>query len=357
EAGLIENIMQNQAYSRTLNEASCLNLIADIEKQKHVELATDIAKKQKTNENTEGINSTEEIDSSEESDDIEVKIEGIICKEISINKNFKVIIENFENYKKDNKDPLAIANIMDLTPKGSFIRTLPKYVYKEYLLSLEYLDNIIPDETHDFLVEFFGQAFSLGHSNPLQNIQTLEQCHLNDFVHPCLKAALMYCADIYYTLQKGDGIGFTNDVNKYQLVYIEGSRPHNVREKKEIDDRVKVAKNLKKMFFNIIKDRIGKRKVITPEFEVFGGTSYKLEIHLYVLRFAGCYHLVEIDNATVPQDFSEIEDFVYFYETIIKWALLINSCLIKLSDKTLKKRSSQFSYGMNQLALDDFSRK
>ncbi|CAJ0758680.1 5719_t:CDS:2, partial [Entrophospora sp. SA101] len=229
-----------------------------------------------------------------------VKIEGIICKEISINKNFKVIIENFENYKKDNKDPLAIANIMDLTPKGSFIRTLPKYVYKEYLLSLEYLDNIIPDETHDFLVEFFGQAFSLGHSNLLQNIKTLEQCHLNDFVYPCLKAALMY-------YKKGDGIGFTNDVNKYQLVYIEGSCPHNVREKKEIDDR--------------------------------------------------CYHLVEIDNATVPQDFSEIEDFVYFYETIIKWALLINSCLIKLSDKTLKKRSSQFSYGMNQLALDDFSRK
>ncbi|CAH1770056.1 24496_t:CDS:2, partial [Entrophospora sp. SA101] len=70
--------------------------------------------------------------------------------------------------------------------------------------------------------------------------------------------------------KKGDGIGFTNDVNKYQLVYIEGSCPHNVREKKEIDDR--------------------------------------------------CYHLVEIDNATVPQDFSEIEDFVYFYEAIIKWA-------------------------------------
>nr|CAG8648509.1 429_t:CDS:2 [Entrophospora candida] len=46
---------------------------------------------------------------------------------------------------------------MDLTPKGSFIRTLPKDVYKEYLLSLEYLDNIIPNETHDFLVEFFEQ--------------------------------------------------------------------------------------------------------------------------------------------------------------------------------------------------------
>nr|CAG8648520.1 430_t:CDS:2 [Entrophospora candida] len=50
EAGLIENIKQNQAYPRTLNEASCLSLVAHIEKRNHVELATDIAKKQKTDE-------------------------------------------------------------------------------------------------------------------------------------------------------------------------------------------------------------------------------------------------------------------------------------------------------------------
>ncbi|CAJ0651755.1 8942_t:CDS:2 [Entrophospora sp. SA101] len=281
EAGLIENIKQNQAYPRTLNEASCLSLVAHIEKRKHI------------------------------------KIEGIVFKEISINKNLKVIIESFENYKKNNQDPLAIANIMDLTPKGSFIRTLPKDVYKEYLLSLEYLDNIIPNETHDFLVEFFEQ-FTGFFSWTFQPTSKYTDSR-----------AIGEVTSIHNTnRQRGDGIGFTNDVNKYQLVYIEGSCPYNVKEKKEIDDCV---------------------KMMIPEFQVFGGTSYKLEIHLYVLQFTGCYHLVEIENATVHWDFSEIEDFVYFYEAIIKWALLVNSCLIELSDKALKKRSSRVSYGMNQL--------
>ncbi|CAH1768879.1 14731_t:CDS:2, partial [Entrophospora sp. SA101] len=232
EAGLIENIKQNQAYPRTLNEASCLSLVAHIEKRKHI------------------------------------KIEGIVFKEISINKNLKVIIESFENYKKNNQDPLAIANIMDLTPKGSFIRTLPKDVYKEYLLSLEYLDNIIPNETHDFLVEFFEQ-FTGFFSWTFQPTSKYTDSR-----------AIGEVTSIHNTnRQRGDGIGFTNDVNK-----------------------------------------IGKRKMMIPEFQVFGGTSYKLEIHLYVLQFTGCYHLVEIENATVHWDFSEIEDFVYFYEAIIKWA-------------------------------------
>ncbi|CAJ0756836.1 5141_t:CDS:2 [Entrophospora sp. SA101] len=112
--------------------------------------------------------------------------------------------------------------------------------------------------------------------NPLHNVTTLEQPHLNDYVHPCLKAALWYCTEVHYTLTK------------------------------EIGDKIKIARNLKKMFFDIVKDRVEKRKAMIPEMEVFGAASVKLNIHIYVLGFA------EIDNAAVPRDFSEMEEFIIF---------------------------------------------
>jgi hypothetical protein len=87
--------------------------------------------------------------------------------------------------------------------------------------------------------------------------------------------------------QRGDGIGFTIDSNKYQIIYVEGSCPYNIKEQKEIGDRIKIARNLKKMFFDIVKDRVEKRKVMIPEMEVFGAASVKLNIHTYVLGFAG----------------------------------------------------------------------
>jgi hypothetical protein len=35
-----------------------------------------------------------------------------------------------------------------------------------------------------------------------------------------------------------------------------------------------------------------------------------------------CLH--EVENATLPRDFSEIDDFIWFYEAIIKWAVCID---------------------------------
>ena len=36
------------------------------------------------------------------------------------------------------------------------------------------------------------------------------------------------------------------------------------------------------------------------------------------------YRLNEIDNANLPRKFSEMKYFVYFYESVLKWAVCIN---------------------------------
>ncbi|CAG8604451.1 3034_t:CDS:10 [Funneliformis mosseae] len=332
-----------------------------------------------------------EIEIEQQTDNLDkIKIHGILKKEILVERNVKSIIDAFELYKDNsNDDDVSTEGIMDLTHKSRFVRQLPEDVYKSFLESLNQYDQLIPDETHKFLVDFFSQkltykqwsnavdnlnikeykeettkmiikiitrsldnflqAFALEHMNPLHNIEALEQPHLNDYIHPCIKSALWSCADIYYTSgeipsinhinrQKGDGVGFTIDSNKYQLVYVEGSRPYKVKASKELDDRNKIIKNLKNMLLNIVKDRVEKRKLIIPDMEVFGVASIKLNIHLYALGFTGYYYIKEIDNATIPRDFSEMEEFIFFYESILKWALSVKACFEKLSDKSLKTR-------------------
>jgi len=81
--------------------------------------------------------------------------------------------------------------------------------------------------------------------------------------------------------QKGDGISFTIDSNRYQLVYVKESCLYKVKVRKEFDDRIKIIKNLKNLLLDIIKDWMKKRKLIIPEMKVFGITNIKLNIHLY----------------------------------------------------------------------------
>ncbi|CAG8804592.1 20464_t:CDS:2, partial [Dentiscutata erythropus] len=177
----------------------------------------------------------------------------------------------------------------------------------------------------------FLQAFSLGFMNPLLNESTLEHSYLNDFVHPCLKTALYYCAKVYYTSgeipsphhikrQKGDGIGLTTCANKYQIVYVEGTRPYKVDPKKILDNQNKIGKNLKSLFLEIMGDRVRTRRIIMPDMEVFGVSSAEHNLYMYVFGFSGNYYLQEVDSASVPRDFTEMEKFIFFYEAILKWA-------------------------------------
>ncbi|CAG8625577.1 12505_t:CDS:10 [Funneliformis caledonium] len=295
-----------------------------------------------------------EIEIEQQIDDLDkIKIHGILKKEILVERNVKSIIDAFELYKDNSNDD----DKLTYKQWSNAVDNLNIKEYKEETTKM--IIKIITRSLDNFL-----QAFALGHMNPLHNIEALEQPHLNDYIHPCIKSALWSCADIYYTSgeipsinhinrQKGDGVGFTIDSNKYQLVYVEGSRPYKVKASKELDDRNKIIKNLKNMLLNIVKDRVEKRKLIIPDMEVFGVASIKLNIHLYALGFTGYYYIKEIDNATIPRDFSEMEEFIFFYESILKWALSIKACFEKLSDKSLKTRSSRVSFGLNIRNLYD----
>ncbi|GBB90831.1 hypothetical protein RclHR1_17920003 [Rhizophagus clarus] len=104
----------------------------------------------------------------------------------------------------------------------------------------------------------------MGPRNPLLDLTTLEKPHLNSFIHPCLQAALWYISSINYEFGEigtknhvkrecADGIGYLNTADKFQLVYVEGSRP-NAKDDKELADASKISNNLQKIFLNIIKD-------------------------------------------------------------------------------------------------------
>ncbi|RIA90668.1 hypothetical protein C1645_769362 [Glomus cerebriforme] len=225
-------------------------------------------------------------------------------------------------------------DLIDLRPGSPFLRMLPKSIAKSYLAEMDAItESLIPDDVHHFLVTFFSQsisdaewqnkvddlrtpddnnplmpaivrilrrtlpqlyvvilihffsfcsnyffflsnsikAFSLGPQNPLLNITTIEQAHLNAFVHPCLDSALWNISKIHYQYgeipsrnhvnkNRADGAGFMTNADKFQLVYVEGSRPV-AKQEKEIS---------KKLF-------------------IFGGQSFRLRLYLYYLDFCGMF--------------------------------------------------------------------
>ncbi|CAG8682862.1 12333_t:CDS:2 [Funneliformis mosseae] len=177
-------------------------------------------------------------------------------------------------------------DLIDLRPCSSFFKMLPRSIAKSYLSKMDIItESLIPDDVHQFLVQFFSQnisdndwqikiddlrsseqnnlitalvrilrrtlpqfvkAFSLGAQNPLQSIATIEQAHLNAFVHPCLDSALWNVAKIHYEYgeipsknhinkNRADGVGFMTNADKFQIVYVEGSKPV-AKQDKEIAD-------------------------------------------------------------------------------------------------------------------------
>jgi hypothetical protein len=153
------------------------------------------------------------------------------------------------------------------------------------------------------------KAFSLGAQNPLQNIATIEQAHLNAFIHPCLDSALWNVAKIHYEYgeipsknhtnkDRADGVGFMTNADKFQIVYVEGSKPV-AKQDKEITDAEKIARNLKNIFSKIVKEVIKNRRRLPKKLYIFGGQSFRLRLHLYYLDYCGTYaffiYIISID--------------------------------------------------------------
>jgi len=74
--------------------------------------------------------------------------------------------------------------------------------------------------------------------------------------------------------------------DKFQLVYVEGSRP-TAKDTKEIADARKVARNLQNMFSEIVKTTINNRRCLPADMSVFGGQSFELSIYLYFMDYCG----------------------------------------------------------------------
>ncbi|CAG8633147.1 1953_t:CDS:2 [Ambispora leptoticha] len=177
------------------------------------------------------------------------------------------------------------------------------------------------------------KTFSLEEQNPLLNIATIEHVHLNAFIHPCLDISLWYIAGIHYEFGKitsknhtnsnrVDGVGYMMDADKYQLIYVEGSRPVT-KDKKKIDDVKKITDNLKNIFANIVKETIKRT-----------------------------YRLNEINNANLPWKFSKMKNFIYFYESVLKWLLLVRDVTASFDDTRAEQRPLQLLYANTLLQLD-----
>ncbi|KAF0471165.1 hypothetical protein F8M41_025244 [Gigaspora margarita] len=294
-------------------------------------------------------------------------------------------------------------DLIDLRLKSPFLKQLSEQVATSYLKEMDDLtESLVPKNVHAFLVKFFSQnltteewnrqiddlrapvkddfimnavvrvlrrtlpqfikAFSLEEQNPLFNIATLEHAHLNAFVHPCLDAFLWYIAGVHYEYgeftsknhtngNRADGVGYMTDADNYQLVYVEGSRPIT-KDKKEIDDVKIIPDNLKNIFAKIVKETIESRQRLPEKLCVFGGQSFRLRIYLYFLDYCGTYRLNEIDNAILPRKFSEMKKFVYFYECVLKWALLVRDVTESFVDAGVEQRPSRLSYVNALLQLD-----
>ncbi|RHZ50397.1 hypothetical protein Glove_499g34 [Diversispora epigaea] len=230
-------------------------------------------------------------------------LQDLFCAEFQCSENIKLICQyHNEFYVND--------SLIDLRSNFNFTKKLPSSLLKPYLKELDNrIEDLIPSNVHNFLTEFFKQnlsnsdwnikiddlqcsdkddylmvstvrilrktlptfimAFSLEPRNPLLNLATLEKPHLNNFVHPCLQACLWYISSICYEFEKistrnhkrecVDRVGYLNTADKFQLVYVEGSKI-DADDDKEIADASKISNNLQKIFLNIIKENVKCRR-------------------------------------------------------------------------------------------------
>ncbi|CAG8611715.1 4759_t:CDS:10, partial [Diversispora eburnea] len=299
-------------------------------------------------------------------------------KELDINYIENPLSENEERETILNDIQSPDGDLIDLRLNSPFFKKLPRQIATSYMTEMDNItESLVPKNVHEFLVKFFSQnlsakewnyriddlrapekddfilntvvrvlrhtlpqfikAFSLEEQNPLFNVTTLEHAHLNAFVHPCIDTFLWYIADIHYEYgeissknhinrNRADGVGFMTDADKHQLIYLEGSRPM-AKDKKEIDDTT-----------------------ITEKAVYFRWSEFSPPD---TFIFSRLLRLNEVDNANLPRKFSEMKSFVYFYESILKWALLVRDVTASFDNARTEQRPSRLSFADALLRLGD----
>ncbi|CAG8442994.1 6101_t:CDS:10 [Diversispora eburnea] len=294
------------------------------------------------------------------------------------------ILGNTIDYSDTTKEILLIykeqdhdGDLIDLRLNSPFFKNLPKSTARAYLKEMDDItESLVPKNVHDFLVQLFSKNLtSEGWDREVDDLRSSEQndpimnavvrvirAHLNSFIHPCFDAFLWYIANVHYeygeiTLKRhvnknrADGAGYLTDANKHQLVYVKDSRLI-AKDDKEIADLENITTNLKNMFGKIVKETIKKRRPLPKKIYLFGGQSFLLRIHLFYIDFCGIYRLNEVDNASLPRKFSEMKDFVYFYECILKWALLVRNVTESFDLARTEPRPSRLSFANTLFQLN-----
>ncbi|CAJ0844597.1 18660_t:CDS:10 [Entrophospora sp. SA101] len=270
--------------------------------------------------------------------------------------------------------------IMNLRPKSNFSLLLDLSLQQDVLHEVfDKIDGYITTEIHGYLVKLFNndltpqgwdntisnitsnindsdllsktkrlikdtfprffKAFYLDVLNPLRDLETLEKPHINQFVHPLIDSALWIFAKVNYifgeipfknmpTKVRADGIGFLNDVHNYPIVSVEGARP-GAPECKSFDDNAKNDITMSILYNNIVILEAEARRYLFSDLRQF--------------QFSDAHRLFEVDRFSLPRDWVEMPNFVFLYESLIKWALCVNETKNGLIEQRKKRRISRYS--------------
>ncbi|CAJ0644037.1 6551_t:CDS:2 [Entrophospora sp. SA101] len=118
------------------------------------------------------------------------------------------------------------------------------------------------------------------------------------------------------TKVRADGIGFLNDVHNYPIVSVEGARP-GAPECKSFDDNAKNDITMSILYNNIVILEAEARRYLFSDLRQF--------------QFSDAHRLFEVDRFSLPRDWVEMPNFVFLYESLIKWAVSIFTHLFSSS--------------------------
>ncbi|CAG8598801.1 13851_t:CDS:2, partial [Racocetra persica] len=350
-----ESITDDDASENSSSSLDELNDELVTQKNVHFDKNQDIQNDQNSSTLTASSAIETEVESNQKS------LKDLLGGNLQCSENMKSICQHHDTLYPDE-------NLIDLRPNSNYFENLPFKIQEPYLKELDdKIENLIPPNIHKFLIEFFQQDLTgeewhikiddlccLDQSDWLMVSvirilrRTLPPLRLFGIFHLCYEFGEIG-SENHVKRECADGIGHLNIADKFQLVYMEGSRI-NAKSDKEITDASKISNNLQNIFTNIIKNNIKCRRRFPKTLAVFGGQSFRLRIHLQFLNYCeGKFCLNEVDNANLPRDFTEMADFVFFYECVIKWALLAREVKEGFEESRSQQRPSRLSYinGLN----------
>ncbi|CAI2177730.1 11452_t:CDS:10 [Funneliformis geosporum] len=338
--------------------------------------------------------------------------ESKYCSEEMLN-----LLRNFQTYCDHANNILTADDIMDLRPSSEFVLKFTDEADYSKLLKdvFDPIDQLFPEEAFEFLVEFFAEklndqqwqdkietlinpetdqffkqlkrfmfetlpiffdSYAMNAENPLKNQEMEEDEYMNNYIHPILKKALARFSNIRYvpgnkaieasayrksvTNQKGnadrsDGIVYTSNEKPYEICVIEGSKPYNTENGKEMADFLQNARAGKDIINFVITQEVKLKRALPVYFRGFMVHSFELSLRFYFMDYLGRYRIFEIETCEVPTDLTGVRLFPFLYRAVVTWALMIKNADREFQLLRNSKRSSRYSNAHNLRVLMQLS--